>query len=158
MPEDSLLLTRSSSLETLTPGGAFLQKESHSSDLCSTTWPLLTYHRKKFSVSNISPSPLSPSQSAFSKTPRRCWDLCDLCKKKKKKIVQKRRKEGPLLGAPWGTVCHLLTSTVVFIGFSKLSQINTRKLWLEAERVQKDDLEIAFRFQRQSIGINSFRP
>lgn len=96
--------------------------------------PLLTHHGEKFNVSNISPLPLSPNQPAISKSPQ--------------EMLSVEEKEVSSLDPLRGTVCPRLTTTTIFICFSKLSVINTRRLWLQAEQEQKADLERAFRFLR----------
>lgn len=116
------------------PTGALLQTAGHSRDLCSshiaspdTPWREVQ-HAQHLPFASV-PKPACNFQEPTGDA-RSC------------------RKGGPLLGPPWGVVCPHLIETTIFICFSKLLLINTRKLWLEAQRAQKADLERAFRFLR----------
>lgn len=105
--------------------------------------PLLTHHGEKFNASNTSPSPLSPKPACNTQDPTGDVRIFGIFAK-----TESCRKGGPLLGPHRGTVCSLLTATTIFICFSKLSLINTRRLWLMAERAHRADSGRVFRLLR----------
>lgn len=126
VPEDSLLLPRTY-LETL-------QKLSYRKKVIAMTFVPAhvaspdTQWREVQSVKHLSFISV-PNHPVFSKNPHKMlgslWYL----------FAQpgRYRKGGPLLRDLWGIVCTLLTTTMIFIEFSKLSQISTTRLQLVAQ-------------------------